>query len=42
MIYVLVNLITGLLYHALDPRIRLGCVQMREVTIRNVILANDS
>ena len=24
MIYVLVNLITDLLYHALDPRIRLG------------------
>ena len=25
-IYVLVNLITDLLYHALDPRIRLGAV----------------
>jgi peptide/nickel transport system permease protein len=26
-IYVLVNLITDLLYHAMDPRIRLGVVQ---------------
>jgi peptide/nickel transport system permease protein len=25
-IYVLVNLVTDLLYHALDPRIRLGAI----------------